>query len=572
MVLQGVGASAGIGIGNTVCIRPCALRYARDRQDTADAERARLEEAAGRFAADTAALAASLRRNLGSQEAEILEGQAAMMEDPVLRGQIGEAIDGGLSAEAALDDVCGQYAALFDAMDDELMRQRAADVRDLRTRMLSLLLGVTQPDLSALPPGTVLVAHDLTPSMTVNLKSDCVAAIVTEAGGFTSHAAILARALGLPAVLGAAGALEALADGQTVIVDGSRGQVLCSPDEGQLARYRAIQARSLQGRAALQAYRRGPTRDADGNMVALLANIASPGEAAAALDCGAEGVGLFRTEFLFMQRTVPPSEEDQYRAYAQAAEAMGDRPVIIRTLDAGGDKDVPCLAMPAEENPFLGCRAIRYCLAHPEVFKTQLRALLRAGARHGNIRLMLPMVTGPGQVRRAKALLEECKAELAAEGKPFDGSLPVGVMIETPAAAIGADLLAREAAFFSIGTNDLTQYILAVDRGNAAVADIYTPFHPAVLRAVRRTVEAAHAARIPVGMCGEAAADPRMIPLLLAFGLDEFSVSAPAVPAVRASIARWKRADAEALARRALEADSAAGVKQALDDSLGERA
>ncbi len=571
MMIRGVGASAGIGIGRAVCVRPQALAFSQVPAGTPRQEKDRLAAAAVRFAADTSAMAAGLRTRLGNQEAEILEGQAAMIEDPVLRRQIDDAIDGGSSAEGALDAVCGQYAALFDAMDDAMMRQRAADVRDLRARMLALLLGLPRQDLSALPPGTVLVAYDLTPSMTVDLRADCVAAIVTEAGGFTSHGAILARALGLPAVLGAAGALEQLADGQTVIVDGSRGQVICAPTPAQLARYQGLQAQFLRGRQALKAYRRGPTRTADGTAVQLLANIASPGEAAAALDCGAEGIGLFRTEFLFMGRQTPPTEEEQYRAYAQAAEAMAARPVIIRTLDAGGDKTVPCLAMPAEENPFLGCRAIRYCLAHPALFKTQLRAILRAGALHGNIRLMLPLVTGPAQVRRTRALLAECRAELAAAGLPFDPDMTVGVMIETPAAAMDADLLAREADFFSIGTNDLTQYILAVDRGNAAVAELYNPFHPAVLRAIRRTARSAREAGIPVGMCGEAAADPRMLPLLLAFGLDELSVSAPSVPAVRAAAAHWHVADARALADRVMEADTADAVQGLLDDVLARK-
>ena len=377
-------------------------------------------------------------------------------------------------------------------------------------------------------------------------------AIETEIGGKTSHSAILARALEIPAVLGIAGALEQLQDGQTAIVDGGKGEVLISPDTETLYQYTKLQEEQLRQKAMLSIYRDKPTVDADGRQYQLYANIGSVMEAQAALDNGAEGIGLFRTEFLFMDRPSMPDEEEQYEAYAAVSRIMQGREVIIRTLDVGGDKEVSYLKMGAEQNPFLGWRAIRYCLEETDLYKTQLRALLRAGAQYRNIKIMLPLVTGVQEVRAAKALLEECKQELKAANLAYDPDVQVGVMIETPAAALTADLLAKEAAFFSIGTNDLTQYTIAVDRGNAKVEKLYTALHPAVLRSIRNVIQAGREAGIPVGMCGESAADPALIPLLLHFGLDEFSVSASSVLATRKTISEWSGEQAAQLTEQAM--------------------
>ena len=571
MTLYGLGASAGVGIGRIVCVREEPLDYTGAVYAGAQAEKQRLQRAAVQFCAQTQAMAARVREQAGESEAAILDGQVEMLNDPVLRAQIDEAIDAGAVAEAAVDSVCTMYAGVFDGLDDELMRQRAADVRDLCARLLGLLLGRAPVDLGALPAGTVLAARELTPSMTVGLDSAHAAAIVTETGGPASHAAILARALELPAVLSVPGLMDAVQDGMAAAVDGGAGEVALAPDEAAEAAYRAKRAAWLREKDALKAYRAGPTLDADGRQVKLYANIGRPDEAAAAAAAGAEGVGLLRTEFLFMDRLCAPGEDEQCAAYCRAAQAFGAREVIVRTLDAGGDKPVDYLHMPKEENPFLGQRAIRYCLDEPALFKTQLRALLRAAARHPGLRIMLPMVTCLDEVRAARALLKACAEELDAEGVPHAADVPLGVMIETPSAALIADLLAREADFFSIGTNDLTQYVMAADRGNAQVQRLYTPLQPGVLRCIRGVIEAGRAARIPVGMCGEAAADPRMIPLLLHFGLDEFSVNAASIPATRRTIAQWDGAKAAQAAEAALRCATADEVARALDALCAQR-
>ena len=561
MILRGIAASDGIGIGKAVCVREQSLDYSAVKYGGKEVEKDRLQSAITQFNEKTTAMAERIRAQVGEKESEILTGQIMMLGDPFMQSQMGEVIDAGQCAEAAVDQVCTMYAEMFAGVDDELMRQRATDVRDIRSRMLAILLGVTGVDVSRLPAGSVLVAHDLTPSMTVGLDKEHVAAILTEVGGRTSHSAILARALELPAVLSAPRAMEQLKDGDSVIVDGGDGVALVNPDQRTLSEYLTKQEAFRRQKALLAVYRDKETVDAEGNRYALYANIGSPAEAEAAAASGAEGVGLFRTEFLFMDRSSVPSETEQYEAYLAVSRAMAGKEVIIRTLDVGGDKAVDYLGMAHEENPFLGHRAIRYCLDNPDLYKVQLRALLRAGAEEKNIKIMLPLVTSLEEIRGARALLETCKQELEAEGLPYHKDIPLGIMVETPAAALIADLLARECDFFSIGTNDLTQYTMAVDRGNAQVAHLYTTFHPAVLRSIRSVITAAKEAGIPVGMCGEAAADPRLIPLLMTWGLDEFSVSASAVLATRAQIHRWHAAQAAQVTQEAMGLSTAAGVE-----------
>ena len=571
MHLQGIGASGGIGIGRAVCVREQSLDYAAVRFAGKDEEKNRLLAAVEAFVGKTQAMAEDMKSRVGEKEAEILTGQITMLRDPFMLSQMQEIIDGGQCAEAALDTVCTMYAEMFAGVEDELMRQRAADVRDIRTRMLQILLGREPLDLTKLPAGSVLVARDLTPSMTVGLQKDNIAAIITETGGKTSHSAILARALELPAALSVPGALEQIQDGTVLIVDGGEGLVLPSPDPRTLEAYEARRESCRTQRRRLEAFRDKPTLDGDGKVYQLYANIGSVEDARAAAAASAEGIGLFRTEFLFMDRAVLPSEEEQYEAYRQVSALMAGKEVIIRTLDVGGDKDIPYLGLQKEENPFLGHRAIRFCLDRPDIFRGQLRALLRAGAVHRNIKIMLPLVTGVDEIRAAKALLAECKADLAREGLPFDPDCKLGIMMETAAASVMADLLAAEADFFSIGTNDLIQYTLGVDRGNALVEKLYTPYHPAVLRSIRRIIEAARAAGIPAGMCGEAAADPLLLPLLLAFGLDEFSVTPSSVLATRSHIAAWRRADAVHTAAEAMTLSDAPGVEEYLQAACKEK-
>ena len=561
MILHGIGASEGIGIGKAVCVREQNLDYSAVSYGGKEVEKDRLQAAIQQFNERTSAMAEHIRAQVGQKESEILTGQIAMLGDPFMQSQMTEIIEGGQCAEAAVDQVCTMYAEMFAGVDDELMRQRATDVRDIRGRLLAILLKVEGVDVSELPAGSVLVAHDLTPSMTVGLKKENVAAILTETGGRTSHSAILARALELPAVLSVPKALELVKDGDGVIVDGGEGVALLNPDQLTRGEYLKKQEEYQKKRALLAVYRDRETVDADSKRYGLYANIGSPAEAEAAAAAGAEGVGLFRTEFLFMDRTSVPSETEQMEAYQAVSRTMAGKEVIIRTLDVGGDKAIDYLGMEQEENPFLGHRAIRYCLDRPELYKVQLRALLRAGAELRNIKIMLPLVTSLEEIRGARALLEQCKSELEAEGLPYDKDISLGIMVETPAAALIADLLAQESDFFSIGTNDLTQYVMAVDRGNAKVEKLYTTFHPAVLRSIRNVIQAAKQAGIPVGMCGEAAADPCLIPLLMSWGLDEFSVSASSVLATRARIHHWRSEEAGQVAQEAMSLSTAAGVQ-----------
>ena len=563
-MLKGVGASSGIGIGTIVCIREESLDYSKVVFQGEAEEKAGLKEAVDTFCKVTQEMAEDIRQRVGEKESEILSGQIMMLSDPFMTGQMEEMIASGSCAEAALDSVCQMYIEMFSNVDDELMRQRATDIRDIRTRMLRLLLGISSVDIASVPAGTVLVAKDLTPSMTVGLKKENISAILTEIGGKTSHSAILARALEIPAVLGIPQVLDQVSDGQQAIVDGESGEVILSPDEDTLKRYTAQWKEQQEQKAMLSVYCDRKTQDADGRNYELYSNIGSVAEAQIALENGAEGIGLFRTEFLFMDRTAMPTEQEQYEAYKAVSDIMQGKEVIIRTLDVGGDKEISYLKMESEQNPFLGWRAIRYCLEESDLFKVQLRALLRAGAEHKNIKIMLPLVTGVQEIRAAKQLLEECKQELAAQGIAYDDNIQVGIMIETPAAALIADLLAKEAAFFSIGTNDLTQYTLAVDRGNAKVENLYTTLHPAVLRSIRSIIRAAKEAKIPVGMCGEAAADPALIPLLLEFGLDEMSVSASSILKTRKIVSQWSQKETEEIERKAMQLDEPQAVEEYL--------
>ena len=563
-MLKGVGASAGIGIGKVICIREQNLDYSQVQYQGREQEKARLKQAVETFCEKTQRMAEDIRQRVGQKESEILSGQVMMLSDPFMVSQMEDAIQSGSCAEAAVDTVCQMYIEMFSNVEDELMKQRATDIGDIKTRMLRLLLGVESVDMASLPKGTVLAAKDLTPSMTVGLQKENVSAIITEVGGKTSHSAILARALEIPAVLGIPDALQQLTDGQTAIVDGATGHVLTEPDAETLYHYTKLQEEQLRQKAMLSIYRDKPTTDASGRSYQLYANIGSVMEAQAALENGAEGIGLFRTEFLFMDRPAMPDEEEQLEAYSSVSHLMKGKEVIIRTLDVGGDKEVSYLKMGSEQNPFLGWRAIRYCLSEQPLFKTQLRALLRAGAQERNIKIMLPLVTGVQEIRAARSLLEECKQELSREGLEYDPKIALGVMIETPAAALTADLMAKEADFFSIGTNDLTQYTIAVDRGNAKVEQLYTTLHPAVLRSIRGIIHAAKQAKIPVGMCGESAADPLLIPLLMQFGLDEFSVSASSVLKTRKTISEWNREQVEQVAEQAMQLST----PQELDEYL----
>jgi phosphotransferase system enzyme I (PtsI) len=472
-------------------------------------------------------------RHAGAEEAAIFEVQLMILSDSELTNSVETLIRQNLGAEKAFDLVLIEWRQNFARHTAPTLRERVGDLTDVHIRVLSILLGLPDHDPVDLPKGSnaILVTHDLTPSLTVQLDRDAISAIATDAGTRTSHVAILARSLGLPAVVGLRDATHKLRGGEEVILDGSSGVIIANPTPAQINAYADRQLRELANTAELQAISLSEPVTLDGHRITLRANVDLPEEAEAAAHSGAEGVGLMRTEFLVVGRATMPDEEEQYKAYKRVVEAFGDKPVVIRTFDVGGDK-LPVGGFPTEANPFLGWRAIRMCLDEPEIFKTQLRALLRA-AMHGDVRIMLPLVVTVDEVRQARRLLEAAAAELDARGVEYRHDLPLGVMVETPAAALGADTLIGEVAFFSIGTNDLVQYTLAVDRGNANLASRFTPLHPAVLRLIRRTVEVGHANGLEVSVCGEMASQPIMAFALIGLGVRQLSVAARSVPLVK---------------------------------------
>lgn len=564
-MVMGIGASSGIGIGNIVIIKEQTLEYAQKPVTDVEAEIARIQQAIAQFSEKTQAMADDIKERLGQKEAEILEGQLLMISDPSLTSEIESLIQSGQCAESALETVCDMFIQVFSMAEDELTKQRATDIHDIKTRVLKILLGIEDVDISSVPANTILVARDLTPSMTAGINPANVVGILTEVGGKTSHSAILARALEIPAVLSIDSIVSKVEQGQLVILDGQTGEVFLQPTEDEVKTYTAKREQFLEEKRALAAFIGQETKTADGIKVELVANIGTPEEATKVVECDGEGVGLFRTEFLFMDRTNLPTEEEQFEAYKKAAIVLRGKPVIIRTLDVGGDKEIPYLGLEKEENPFLGYRAVRFCLDRNDVYRPQLRALLRASA-FGEIRIMVPLVTCVDELLSVKAMLNELKAELDKEGIAYNKDIKVGVMIETPAASLIADILAKEADFFSIGTNDLTQYTMAVDRGNAKVAYLYSTYNPAVLRSIKHIIACGKAENIMVGMCGEAASDPMLIPLLISFGLEEFSVSATSILATRKVISQYTKEEADVIANGAMALTTEAEVAKYLKE------
>ena len=550
-MMKGLGASEGYGIGRVMLIVDQKLEYVAKEIADIDAEIARFHGAIDQFTANTLAQADAVRKSTGDKEAEILEGHIAIISDPFMKGEIENLIKAHQCAEASVEQICQMFIDMFTATGDDLTMQRAADVKDIRDSLLSILLGVQEVKISDAPAGTVLVVKELTPSMTAGIKKENIVGIVTETGSQTSHSAILARAMEIPAVLSVPNALSQLSSGEQIIVDGFTGDVVTAPSEAEIAEYTAKRDTYLREKRELELYRGKPTVSASGEEYELCCNIGTPKDAVKAMEKDGEGVGLFRTEFLFMDRTSLPTEDEQFEAYKTAAVVLKGKPLIIRTLDIGGDKEIPYLGLEKEENPFMGFRAIRYCLKNRDMFKSQIKAILRASA-FGDVRIMFPLITAVEELRAGKALVEEAKSDLRSSGIEFNENIPVGVMTETSASGVIADLLAKEADFFSIGTNDLTGYTMACDRGNSDVGYLYSPFQPSVLRLIKSIIENGVRAGIPVGMCGEAAANPMMIPLLMSFGLTEFSVSAVSVLKVRKNIAKWTKAEADEVAEKVM--------------------
>lgn len=552
-MFKGTSASAGIGIGKVAIVEDVQLVIKRETVSNPQAELERFKAALMQSIKETGALAADLATRVGEKEAEILNGHLMLLSDPMLTGEIESAITNeGVNSEYAIEQTCNTYADMFASMGDELMQQRATDMRDIKTRMQKVLMGVESVDIASLPAGTIIVAKDLTPSMTAGINPQNVTGIVTELGGRTSHSAILARALEIPAVVAVADFLSHVKNGDEVVLDGSGGSIYVNPDPAVMGEYEAKRDSFLKEKKELEQYIGKSTVTKDGVHVELVANIGKPEDVDKVLQYDGEGVGLFRTEFLFMDRNAMPTEDEQFEAYKKVAVAMNGKPVIIRTLDIGGDKEIPYMGLEKDENPFLGYRAVRFCLDRKEdVYKPQLRALLRASA-FGNIKIMVPLVTCIDELRQVKAIIKELKEELDSCHVPYNKDIQVGIMVETAAASLIADIFAKEADFFSIGTNDLTQYTMSVDRGNDKVSYLYSPLNPAVLRSIKRIISCGREAGIMVGMCGEAASDPLMIPLLLAFGLNEFSMSASAILKSRKLITSYSTEELQAVADKAM--------------------
>lgn len=562
-MLKGIGGSEGYGIGRVLLVKEQSLEFTPKTDCDPETELERYRKAVDEFCIKTENMAEHMKATVGEKEAEIITGHILMIKDPYMNSEIEKLIEGGQCAESALISICDMFSMVFSSADDELTKQRATDVNDIKNTVLSILLDAEETDISAAPANTVLVAKDLTPSMTACINKENIVGIITETGGRTSHSAILARAMEIPAVQSVPNATEILSEGSMVIADGSEGIIIPEPTQSQIDEYTKKRVNFIEERKALSAFIGKDTVTADGIKVELVGNIGKPDDANKVVECDGEGIGLFRTEFLFMDRSSRPNEEEQFEAYKKAALIMKNKPVIIRTLDVGGDKDIPYLEMKKEENPFLGFRAIRYCLKNKDLYMKQLRALVRASA-FGDIRIMVPLVTCVDEIRAVKAMVKDIMAEYSASGIAYNKDLKVGVMIETSASCLIADLLAKEADFFSIGTNDLTQYTMCVDRGNADVAYLYSTYNPAVIRAVKHIIECGKKQGIPVGMCGEAAADKLMIPLLISFGLDEFSVSATSVLSTRKTIADWTKRQADELAEKVLGAVTEHEVKEIL--------
>lgn len=565
MKIYGVGAAEGIGIGVAKVVREQNVEVVKKTVSDSETEVNNFMRVLDITKAETEEMSKALEKNASAKEAEILFGHIMLMSDPMLVDEIVNRIKGeSVCAEYVIEEVCNQYAAVFASMDDELMQQRATDMIDIKTRLIKKVLGIENTDLSKLPYGSILVAKDLTPSMTAGLNPDNVLGIVTQFGGKTSHSAILARALEIPAVVGLSNLPEDISDDTDILLDGESGEVIILPTDNEKSDYENKKKNYDANKEMLKKYRELPSISKDGKKVEIAGNIGSPEDAEKVIENGGEGIGLFRTEFLFMDRDCMPTEEEQFESYKEVATAMEGKPVIIRTLDIGGDKEIPYMGIVQDENPFLGYRAIRLCLDRKDdIYIPQLRALLRASA-FGNIKIMLPLITSMDEIREAKALISNIKKELDEKNIAYNKNIEVGIMVETAAASLLADIFAKEVDFFSIGTNDLIQYTMSVDRGNVKIAGLYSPFSPAVLRSINRIITEGKKAGIMVGMCGEAAADPLLIPVLLAWGMDEFSMSASSILKSRQIISGCDSKDLKAKVDKVLEMSTESEIKEYL--------
>ncbi|MDP4095250.1 phosphoenolpyruvate--protein phosphotransferase [Paenibacillus sp. P96] len=558
--ISGIAASAGIAIAKAFILEHPNYSVEKRTVTDVEAEIAKLDAALAQSQSELEKIKERTLQEMGEKKAEIFASHLLILNDPELIDPVKAKIkDEQVNAEFALDETASQFIVMFENMKSEYLQERAADMRDVTKRVLNHLLGLKFMSPAEISEETIVLAEDLTPSDTAQLNRKYVKGFATNIGGRTSHSAIMARSLEIPAVVGTKNVLSQAKSGDLIIVDGLDGDVFVNPSEELVAEYRQKQQAYDKQREEWRKLRDEATVSTDGVHVELAANIGTPNDVTGVLENGGEGVGLYRTEFLYMGRDKLPSEDVQYNAYKTVLEKMEGKPVVVRTLDIGGDKELPYLDLPKEMNPFLGFRAIRLCLDRQDIFRTQLRALLRASV-HGNLRIMFPMIATLGEFREAKAVLLEEKAKLASEGVAVSEEIQLGIMVEIPSTAVLADQFAKEVDFFSIGTNDLIQYTMAADRMNERVSYLYQPYNPAILRLVKMVIDAAHANGRWAGMCGEMAGDATAIPLLLGLGLDEFSMSATSILPARSQISKLSRADMEKLAAQALDMQTAEEV------------
>ncbi len=569
--LMGIAASDGIAIGKAYLLTEPDLTFAKKTIDNPEGEITRLLDSFENAKSEVQAIRDHVAIAVGEEEAQVFDAHVMVLSDPEMLDTIKSNItDNKVNAEQALADVSGMFIAMFEGMvDNPYMQERAADIRDVTERVMGHLLGVKIPSTATIKEEVVIVAKDLTPSDTAQLNRRYVKGFVTDIGGRTSHSAIMARSLEIPAVVGTKTITELAADGVMVIIDGLEGNIIVNPDEATLAEYKEKQTAFETQKEEWAKLKDAETVTKDGKHVELAANIGTPKDLQGVNDNGAEAIGLYRTEFLYMDSEQFPTEQEQFEAYKAVLEGMNGKAVVVRTMDIGGDKELPYLQLPEEMNPFLGYRAIRICLAEPDMFRTQLRALLRASV-YGKLRIMFPMIATLNEFREAKQMLEEEKAKLVAEGQSVSDEIEVGIMIEIPAAAVLAHQFAKEVDFFSVGTNDLIQYTMAADRMNERVSYLYQPYNPAILTLLKHVIDSAHAEGKWVGMCGEMAGDQTAVPLLLGLGLDEFSMSASSILKTRSLLAKLDSKEMEALAHKAINECSTVEEVIALVEELTE--
>jgi phosphoenolpyruvate-protein phosphotransferase (PTS system enzyme I) len=563
--LQGIAASNGIAIAKAYRLVEPNLSFDKQTVENIEAEVNRFKAAIEKSKTELEAIRDRAQVELGADKAAIFEAHLLVLTDPELNGPIEDKIKTEkVNAEAALKETADMFVMMFEQMDNEYMKERAADIRDVTKRVLAHLLGVQLVNPSMIAEEVIIVAEDLTPSDTAQLNRQYVLGFTTDIGGRTSHSAIMARSMEIPAVVGTKSATEDINNGDLVIVDGLKGEVHINPTPELVEEYRNIQQQFEAQKTEWAKLVNEKTVSADDHHVELAANIGTPNDLKGVIENGAEGVGLYRTEFLYMGRDQLPTEEEQFNAYKAVLEGMKGKSVVVRTLDIGGDKELPYLQLPKELNPFLGFRAIRLCLEEQDIFRTQLRALLRASS-YGNLKIMFPMIATLDEFREAKAMLEDEKQKLIAAGQKVSDSIELGIMVEIPSTAVLADQFAKEVDFFSIGTNDLIQYTMAADRMNQRVSYLYQPYSPSILRLVKMVIDAAHAEGKWAGMCGEMAGDETAIPLLIGLGLDEFSMSATSILKARSQIKKLSKSEMENLAKEVLNMQTTSQVIEAVN-------